>query len=203
MWPRGAPGAAVVGELGWCPLSVEVRRLQFSLFSRLSAAGGTDDGRTLASRVFNYAVRSPGSWAHDVKLLLQSTGSPLPADFGVMPGAQAAQLQWRRSVARPLLHCQALAQYRSEVVAMPSLRPFLEYQPHLACASHVHGGRLAPHLVREWTLARCGHLGGAHVTARLVVHSKSVFVAIQPGVSCMGYGIARFLTSNVTPGCGM
>ena len=26
MWPRGAPGAAVVGELGWCPLSVEVRR---------------------------------------------------------------------------------------------------------------------------------------------------------------------------------
>ena len=122
MWPRGAPGAAVVGELGWCPLSVEVRRLQFSLFSRLSAAGGTDDGRTLASRVFNYAVRSPGSWAHDVKLLLQSTGSPLPADVGVLPGAQAAQLQWRRSVARPLLHCQALAQYRSEVVAVPSLR---------------------------------------------------------------------------------
>ena len=31
--------------------------------------------------------------------------------------------------------------------------------------------------------------GGAHVTARLVVHSTSVFVAIQPGVSCMGYGI--------------
>ena len=41
------------------------------------------------------------------------------------------------------------------------------------------------------------------VTARLVVHSKSVFVAIQPGVSCMGYGIARSLMSNVTPGCGL
>ena len=51
MWPRGAPGAAVVGELGWPPMSIEVRRLQLSLFGRLSAAGGTDDGRTLASRV--------------------------------------------------------------------------------------------------------------------------------------------------------
>ena len=50
-WPWGAPGAAVVGEMGWPPMSVEVRRLQLSLFGRLSAAGGTDDGRTLARRV--------------------------------------------------------------------------------------------------------------------------------------------------------
>ena len=28
MWPRGAPGAAILGELGWRPLSVEVRRLE-------------------------------------------------------------------------------------------------------------------------------------------------------------------------------
>ena len=54
-----APGAAVVGELGWPPMSIEVRRLQLSLFGRFSSAGGADDGRTLASRVFNYAVHVP------------------------------------------------------------------------------------------------------------------------------------------------
>ena len=42
----GRPGAAVVGELGWPATLVEVRRLQLSLFGRLSAAGGTDGGRT-------------------------------------------------------------------------------------------------------------------------------------------------------------
>ena len=113
--------------------------------------------RTSASRVFNYAVRSPGSWAHNVKLQLQSCGGLLPDACGVLPRAQAAQLQWRRSVVRPFLQRDALTLYRAELTAVPSLRPFLEYQPHLVCASQVHGGRLAPHVVREWTLARCGH----------------------------------------------
>ena len=50
-----------------------------------------------------------------------------------------------------------MARYRLELAAVPSLRTYLAYQPHLVCATQVHGGRLAPHVVREWTLARCGH----------------------------------------------
>ena len=52
---------------------------------------------------------------------------------------------------------QAVAQYRSEIEAVHSLQSFPEYQPHLACAAQVHSGRLAPAMIREWTLARCGH----------------------------------------------
>ena len=49
----------------------------------------------------------------------------------------------------------------------------------------VHGGRLAPHVVREWTLARCGHIlsqmSGARVTV-VQVGSSRVFVAAHTGV---------------------
>ena len=105
---RGAPDAAVVGGFGWRPLPVEVWR-------------GTDDGRTLAIHVFKYAVHSRGSWAHVVKQQLQSSGGLLLADCGVMPGALAAQLQWKRSFVQHPLECEALRQYRSIVVALVSI----------------------------------------------------------------------------------
>ena len=55
--------------------------------------------------------------------------------------------------------CQgdAFKLYHAKLAVVPSLRPFLEYPPHLVCASQVHGGRLGPNIAREWTLARCGH----------------------------------------------
>ena len=56
-----------------------------------------------------------------------------------------------------LLQREAHSQYRSEVAAVPSLSPFSQHQPHLLRARHVHAGRNSPLLVREWTLARCGH----------------------------------------------
>ncbi|CAE7206297.1 unnamed protein product, partial [Symbiodinium pilosum] len=35
----GAPGAAVLGELGWGPFPIEVQKLQANLFGRLSSSG--------------------------------------------------------------------------------------------------------------------------------------------------------------------
>ena len=68
-----------MGELGWCPLSVEIRRFQFSVFSRLGAAGGQIG-------CFNYTVHSPGSWAQDVKMQLQFSGA------SAAPGVMASCL---------------------------------------------------------------------------------------------------------------
>ena len=102
---------------------------------------------------FNYAVHVPRSWAHDVHLQLPSRGDLLPVDCEVMPGATAAQLQWKRSVVQPPLQREALAQDRLEIAAVPSPGSHLEHQPHLVCASQVHGGRLAPHVIREWRWA--------------------------------------------------
>ena len=96
MWPRGAPGAVVVGELGWPPMSIEARRLQLSLFGRLSAAGSTDDGRTLASRVFNYAVHSSwleaGALSHRSSCKTSCAAGSTPTKTNVSKGRSNSEL---------------------------------------------------------------------------------------------------------------
>ena len=62
-WPSDAPGAAVLGELGWASFVFQVKRLQFGFFGRLSATSTRDVRRGLAARVFNFALSRPGSWA--------------------------------------------------------------------------------------------------------------------------------------------
>ena len=54
LWPSGAAGAAVLGELGWHPFLVEVQRVQFALFGRLSVASAHGVHRSLAARVFQF-----------------------------------------------------------------------------------------------------------------------------------------------------
>ena len=65
-WPGGAPSAAVLGELGWLPFLFEMQRLQFGFFGRLATADAPGARRSLAARVFNFALQQPGSWAHSV-----------------------------------------------------------------------------------------------------------------------------------------
>ena len=92
----------------------------------------------------------------------------------MMPGARAAPLQWRRWVDQPVLQHEALAQYRSEIEAVPSLKSYLECQPRLVCSPQVHGGRLEEHVVREWTLAPSPSLsvGVGRVSVVQVVQSS-------------------------------
>ena len=60
-WPAGAPSAAVIGEIGWAPFSVEVDKTQATLFGRLCSADPHGAHRSLAARIFRYALGIPSS----------------------------------------------------------------------------------------------------------------------------------------------
>ena len=111
----------------------------------------------------------------------------------MVPGASAAQLQWRRSVVQPRLQWEALAQYRSEIVGVPSPRhpqalPWvLECIRHILyvlCKCTVVGSR---HILSMTAHPHGGaiihfQMGGVHVTVLLVIlHSCYVCVAIKAG----------------------
>ena len=55
-WPSGAPGAGVLGELGWIPFRREVLRSQFCLFGRLCSADSAGTHRGLAARALKICV---------------------------------------------------------------------------------------------------------------------------------------------------
>ena len=157
-WPGGAPSAAVLGELGWLPFLFEMQRLQFGLFGRLATADALGARRSLAARVFNFALQQPGSWAHSVSQTMRDSGIPLPRSCGLLPGAGARQVaHWSRHAVRPVLLQRAHAQYRGELMALPSLADYAVYQPLLHSGNNIHFSRLPSSLLREWTLARCGH----------------------------------------------
>ena len=148
--------------------------------------GGAGDYRSLAKRVFDFALRCPGSWAHVVSNTLQSCGGLLPTAFGVVPGGHTAQRRLRRLVIQPLLQCEAHSQYRSEVAAVPSLSPFFQYQPHLLRARHVHAGRSSgvdacslwtPSLSR-W--AQCPSFCSRCSSAPLLVRLSAMTIVTRP-----------------------
>ena len=157
-WPSGAPGAAVLGELGWAPFLFQVKRLQFGLFGRLSATSTRDVRRGLAARVFNFAVSRPGSWAYETAQTLHQDGVMSPASYGVLPGSGLRRVwQWTRHQVVQTLQQRAHASYRAELLAVPSLANYAVYQPRLHCLVSIHSSGLPISAVRERTLARCGH----------------------------------------------
>ena len=157
-WPAGAPGAAVLGELGWVSFAFEVFRAQFGLFGRLSSVHPDGAHRGLAARVFRYALGRQGSWAQQVSTSLCENGIDMPHLWGVSPGCSPRALAvWQRRCMRPALHRNAVAACRNEVAAMPSLRLFAQCHSHMTFCSYVHNSRLQSSVVREWSLARCGH----------------------------------------------
>eukprot|EP00439_Symbiodinium_sp_Y106_P021066 s9111_g2.t1 len=157
-WPSGAPNAAVLGELGWLPFVFEVQRLQFGLFGRLATADAFGARRSLAARVFNFALQRPGSWAHGVSQGLRDAGIPLPRLWSLVPGGDARQVaHWSRHAVRPVLLHRDHSQYCAELMAMPSLADYAVFQPRLHGGNNIHSSRLPSSLLREWTLARCGH----------------------------------------------
>ena len=155
--PAGAPGAAVLGELGWVSFAFEVFRAQFGLFGRLSSVHPDGAHRGLAARVFRYALGRQGSWAQQVSTSLCENGIDMPHLWGVSPGCSPRALAvWQRRCMRPALHRNAVAACRNEVAAMPSLRLFAQCHSHMTFCSYVHNSRLQSSVVREWSLARCG-----------------------------------------------
>ena len=59
-WPRGAPGAAVLGTLGWWRARDWMIRRQFSLVARLMAIRFA--ARSAIASVLRYARSQPSSW---------------------------------------------------------------------------------------------------------------------------------------------
>ena len=86
LWPSGAPGAAVLGELGWAPFRFEVFKDQFRLFGRLCSVNPAGAYRGVAARVFRYALEQQGSWAHGVAASMRELGIDLPPLWGLSPG---------------------------------------------------------------------------------------------------------------------
>ena len=157
-WPSGAPGATVLGELGWAPFRHEVLRSQFSLFGRLCSADPAGAHRRLAARVFRYALCQQHSWAQEVSNHMRDCGIHAPHVRGVSPGCNRSTVAaWRRRCMCPALDRHAAAARRAEVAAVPSLRLFAECHPRLRFCPNVHSSRVSTSIVREWTLARCGH----------------------------------------------
>ena len=153
-----SPGAAVLGELGWDPFAVQVLRVQASLFGRLCSATPGGVHRGLAARVFRYAVGIQSSLAARISLALRSAGVTLPAEFGLGPGSDVSILQrWRHSCVRPALDGVGLRLRRAEASQVASLATFLQCHPNLDFSPCIHASRLPSSVVREWTLARCGH----------------------------------------------
>ena len=157
-WPSRSPGAAVLGELGWDPFAVQVLRVQASLFGHLCSATPGVVHRGLAARVFRYAVGIQSSLAARISLALRSAGVTLPAEFGLGPGSDVSLLQrWRHRCVRPALDGVGLRLRRAEASQVASLATFLQCHPNLDFSPCIHASRLPSSVVREWTLARCGH----------------------------------------------
>ncbi|CAE8683198.1 unnamed protein product, partial [Polarella glacialis] len=157
-WPRGALGAAVLGDLGWAPfVSVTLDRAA-GLMARLSAAPFAAGRRQLTARIFQFARGIRRSWASQVTRMLVRHGVPLPCDWGVGPGVPTRLVKhWRSQAAAPLLQVATRQAYSLEVSATPSLADYLLWQPIPILHPTVFNCAVAPEDVRAWSLARCGH----------------------------------------------
>ena len=153
-WP-----AAVIGQLGWAPVSAQVHETQARLFGRVCSADPHGARRSLAARIFRYAFGIPSSWAHQVRCCLRIADIPLPVAAGVVPGCDYRSLaRWKHRFARPALDQLGFQLRQAEVAQLTCLALFnLGHPcPCLNFRSDFHSSRLPRHVVREWTLARCG-----------------------------------------------
>ncbi|CAE7350365.1 pol [Symbiodinium sp. CCMP2456] len=155
-WPAGAPSAAVIGELGWAPISVEVHKIQASLFGRLCSADPHGAHRSLAARIF-----------FDMLLEFPPLGrikfgavSVMPVYLCLLPpesclAVTTGPLLVGSTFARPALDQLGFQLRQVEVAQLNSFTLFNLCHPCLNFRSDIHSSKLPTHVVREWTLARC------------------------------------------------
>ena len=138
MWPRGAPTAAVQGQLGW----FDVR------YSRLLSAAGlwarllSISSRSVAADVARVAATSPGG----------SQSGSRTSSHGRFPSNKL----WLRHV-HVVLASHANAWYSTAVHGIETLHDYAQWQPHPSLHPVVYGRHVSPALARCWGLARCDH----------------------------------------------
>ena len=152
-WPRGAPTAAVQGELGWLGVNC-IRLLRLAgLWARLACLSG----KCLAARMAQFASNVEFSFINAAANELMSIGVAHPATWGIGPGtASSVVKRWLRHV-KMVISQQSHALYSVALRATESLTLYAELQPWPLLHPIVYSRHLSPVSARFWGLARCGH----------------------------------------------
>ena len=157
-WPAGAPGAAVLGELGWLDFGDIALLRRARLFARLSSVCSSSSRRQVSSALFEYALSQPRSWAATSAALLSESGAPAAELWGIGPGApHALQGLWITSAVEPAARHTTLVRFHSACAGMESLHDYVQRQPVPALDGRVYGAHVPADAARLWGLARCGH----------------------------------------------
>ena len=142
--------------LGWAPFRHKVLKSQFSLFGRLSPASPAGTHRGPAARVFLYDLDQQVVRACEIADHMRDCGVQAPPAWGMSPGCSVSTVSaWRRMC--PSWDRHAAVARRAKVAAVPSLSLFAVCHPKPNFCPSVHCSRVSTSIVREWTLARCGH----------------------------------------------
>ena len=156
-WPAGAPGCAVLGELGWPDAEALLLRRSMSLLGRLRCLD-RGAGCSVAAEVFRYASHLPGSWAAWAYAYARASGVVDPSHVGVgFPAGSVPRSRWMRHHVLPACEYGSARRFSQWASTFDSLTEYLLFQPRPRLCSLVHNARVPSEFAREWGLARCGH----------------------------------------------
>ncbi|CAE8633289.1 unnamed protein product [Polarella glacialis] len=171
-WPRGAPNAAVLGDLGWLDAEALTLSRAAGLFGRLRSRQLAGYRSEVPAVVFQYALTRGSSWASLAAASLGAAGALASQVWNVGLGAPPlVSRRWRRDAVEPALACASQRRFPEAARSLDSLRAYLAVQPLLLLHTAIHNRRVPAADAREWGFARCGH----HVFAdgRVSRHSVS------------------------------
>ena len=120
MWPRGAPGIVVQGQLAWHSANT-IRLMQAaSLWARLLSL----PHNCFAAQLARFATAHSQSWLSSLDTELSAAGVQHPFNWGIHAGcSQQLVTQWLSSV-KQILHAKFCADYVQEVRSSQSLGNF-------------------------------------------------------------------------------
>ena len=128
------------------------------LFGRLRCLPSQTGLVTTAFAVFQYARRSPDSWASWAALNLDARGVPTDPQWGLGPGQPRGVVQsWLHQAVAHALRTFFVNRFRDMAAASESLATYLQVQPAPCLHDRVYNRRVAAADAREWGLTRCGH----------------------------------------------
>ena len=158
MWPAGAPGVAVIGELGWLDLDAHWTLRSASLFARLLQIRGLRSRPCVPARVSEVAESWPTSWMSVIRRRLQFERVPDPASWAVGPNCSHTLIRsWCQRAVSPHVRACSSARFFAAASSVDSLQLYLSVQPVPSLCPAVYGHVANVQDAREWGLARCGH----------------------------------------------
>ena len=190
MWPQGAPGIVVQGQLAWHSAST-IRPMQAaSLWARLLSF----PHNCFAAQLARFATAHSRSWQSSLDTELSAAGVQHPFNWGIHAGcSQQLVTQWLSSV-KQILHAKFCADYVQEVRSSQSLGNFLLWQPSPHLHPVVYGRQSCPMDTRLWGLVRCGH--HAFADGRSARHRHA-----SPDVPCRFCAIGRDTLEHALVAC--